>query len=335
MSLFIFHRFLATGDSFPSLAWNYRIGISTCCQIINETCQAIWDALHEEYLPVPDENEYKRIAYFFNELWNLPNCVGAIDGKHVVIQAPSNSGSQFFNYKKTHSIVLMAVCNAQYCFTHVDIGAYGSQSDGGIFRNSEFGRRLTNDLLPLPQPASLPQSEIPVPYYFIGDEAFPPKKNLMRPFSKASLTNFRRKIYNFRHSRARRVIENTFGILVARWRIFHRVINAKPDHVDSIIKATVCLHNFLRLSEIDAAQKTYCPQIFLDREINGKVEEGEWRRNIPENGALQCLRNYQLRLGARNAASEALEVREELVNYFMTPAGAITGQVEYVLRGLQ
>ena len=52
------------------------------------------------FLKVPNtEEEWHEIAIEFNDLWNFPNCVSAIDGKHVVIQAPANSGSEFYNYK--------------------------------------------------------------------------------------------------------------------------------------------------------------------------------------------------------------------------------------------
>ena len=228
----------------------------------------------------------------------------------------------------------MAVCNAKYCFTYVDIGAYGSQSDGGIFKQSEFGYRLNNNLLPLPPPHPLPQTTIPIPYYLVGDEAFPLGPNLMRPFSKITLTNMKRKIFNFRHSRGRRIIENTFGIFVARWRIYHRIINVKPENVDKIIKATVCLHNFLRIQEMHSTDKVYCPPNFIDTENNGQIQEGEWRKYVPEQGALQHIHNTNLRVGARNAASNALQITEEIANFFISPVGAIDGQTEYVSRGL-
>ena len=80
------------------------------------------------YLKVPTtKEEWIEIADKFEMRWNFPNCVGAINGKHIVMQAPACSGSYYYNYKKCHSIVLMAVVNANYEFILVDIGDSGRQ----------------------------------------------------------------------------------------------------------------------------------------------------------------------------------------------------------------
>jgi len=69
--------------------------------IIISTCEAIWNKLSPTELPQPTEEEWKKKGEEFYSLWQFPNCTGAIDGKHIEIQAPHNSGSLFFNYKKT------------------------------------------------------------------------------------------------------------------------------------------------------------------------------------------------------------------------------------------
>ena len=96
-------------------------------RIISETCQTLWRVLSEKgFIKAPDsEKEWFAIAAEFNDKWNFPHCLGAIDGKHVLIQAPARSGSNFFNYTKCFSIVLLAFCNANYEFTLVDIGEVG------------------------------------------------------------------------------------------------------------------------------------------------------------------------------------------------------------------
>jgi len=89
-------------------------------------------------------NEWTDIATGFYNKWQFPNCTGAIDGKHVIIEALPKSGSTFFNYKGAHSIIFLATCDSEYIFTTVDIGAYGRQSDGGFFARSKLGRALEN-----------------------------------------------------------------------------------------------------------------------------------------------------------------------------------------------
>ncbi len=102
------------------------------------------------HLPVPDTEGWLQIVQDFENRWNFPHCLGAIDGKHIAIKAPPNSGSIFFNYKKFFSLVMMGIVDAKYRFTVVDIGAFGSQSDGGVFANSLFGKKLRNGSLQLP-----------------------------------------------------------------------------------------------------------------------------------------------------------------------------------------
>ena len=74
--------------------------------------------LNKSVFPISFQ-EWKEVAQGFASAWNFPNCVGAIDGKHVVMQAPPLSGSGFYNYKNQHSLVLMAACDSNYCFTFV------------------------------------------------------------------------------------------------------------------------------------------------------------------------------------------------------------------------
>lgn len=86
----------------------------------------------------------------------MPHCLGAIDGKHVNIVRPKNSGSLFFNYKNTFSIVLLAACDSNYRFTYVNVGALGSQSNSGILSRCSFGRMILRGELDVPPQDNLP-----------------------------------------------------------------------------------------------------------------------------------------------------------------------------------
>ena len=100
-----------------------------------------------------------------------------------------------------------------------------------MFSNSEFGQALENQSLPLPSSCPLPgttPTSLPLPFVFVADEAFPLKENLLRPYPGKYLPEDQA-IYNYRLSRARRIIENSFGILAARWRVFRRPICAEPN----------------------------------------------------------------------------------------------------------
>lgn len=105
-------------------------------------------------------------------------------------------------HQKTFSIVLMAVVDSHYKFVLVDVGAPGRHSDGGVFKNSSFGRLLEEGTLDLPGPHRLPKSQKVAPHVFVGDEAFQLRPDFMRPFPGKGLTPSTR-VFNYRLSRAR------------------------------------------------------------------------------------------------------------------------------------
>jgi len=150
-------------------------------------------------MPIPSKEHWKKVADRFYDLWNIPNCIGAIDGKQFKIKCPSNTGSAYFNYKHYFSVVLMACVDADGLFLMIDVGDYGRNSDGRVFRRSSVGITLENNALDIPEPKVLPgwENKDKFPHYFVADEAFPLKTNIMRPFPKRSL-NKERRIYNYR-----------------------------------------------------------------------------------------------------------------------------------------
>ena len=114
--------------------------------------------------------------------------IGTINGKHIVIQAPSNSASAFFNYSRPHSIVLLVECDAQYRFPLVDVVDSGYHCDGGLLFHSAFRKALTDGTLPFHPDHPLPGTSHPsLHFVVVGDEVFPLKNNMLRSFAGRNL----------------------------------------------------------------------------------------------------------------------------------------------------
>lgn len=204
------------------------------------------------YFQVPNtRKEWENIANQYEEKWNFPNCIAAMDGKHIAIKCPIKSGSMYYNYKQFFSIVLFALVDADYRFIYVDVGCNGRISDGGVFANSSIFKALEDKSLDIPFGKPLPRREDPLPYFIVGDEAFPLKTYLMKPYPSRQL-DLSKRIFNYRLSRARRVVENIFGILASRLRVFKSTIDMEPERAQKIVLACCALHNYLRTKTIQS-----------------------------------------------------------------------------------
>ena len=141
-------RFLATGETYASLEYQFRISKSSLCNMVPRVCEAIYLVLREKFLKCPTSEEaWERISESFWGRWQFPNCLGAGDGKHIRLKCPSNSGSQYYNYKGFYSLVLMAFVGPNYEFLFVDVGCQGSVSDGGVFRKTSLCNALESNTL--------------------------------------------------------------------------------------------------------------------------------------------------------------------------------------------
>lgn len=125
--------------------------------------------------------EWKRISEEFSSVWNFPHCIGAGDGKHVVIDCPENTGSNFFNDKGAFSIVLLAYGDVNYCFTAVDVGQYGSGNDSGAFVNSDISKAFESNSFNVPEAEHVQGCVDKLPYVTVVDEGLSLKQYQMRP----------------------------------------------------------------------------------------------------------------------------------------------------------
>lgn len=247
LKLAITIRYIVTGNSYKSLQYSFRVAHNTISMFIPEVCQAIIDEYEDEVFAFPtNPDEWREVAQKYGERWNFHHTCGALDGKHVAIRNPCRSGTLYYNYKGFFSIILLALVDADYKFMWADVGTQGSSSDAQIFNHGPLRNGLENDTLGLPDPEPLPHDDRPLPYFLVGDDAFPLRSWMMKPYSNRNMTNEER-IFNYRLSRARRVVENTFGILAHRWRCMLGTMQQDPDRAKIIVMAAICLHNLMRL----------------------------------------------------------------------------------------
>ena len=215
----------------------------------------------------------------------------------------------------------MAIAGPDYECLYADVGSNGRVNDSGIWNKCALLQGTLNGTVELPADGML-QNGKNVPYAFLGDDAFALKEFLMKPFPQQGL-NQKRRIHNYRHSRARRISENLFGILANRWKSFFSIINLEPEYVEDCILTALTLHNMLIKSTNSA--NVYRPHSFVDTILeDGKIAEGERRAETPT----EWLYSLEVPRRGHNVSLNAKAVREIFMDYFVND-GAVDWQWKY------
>lgn len=308
--IYVLIRFLGHCGPFGVITFNYQMSERTIRHIVHTTCNAIWTCLSPVVMPPPSAELWTKTEEGFSKKWNYPNAVGALHGKYVVIDRSPNGGSLYFNYKTCSKFLFMALVDANHRFITVDVGKCSKNGDRTTLRDSQLGKKLFSTRLQLPPPKPLPNTNTLLPYVMVADGAFPLHKHVMRPFPGPQLfKNEPNKIYNYRHERARSVCENAFKMFSKRFRIYAQKLQVSPKHLDMIVLATACLHNFLK----DDAKNLWQP---------GELESEQ------AAAGLQDLRGI-----GGNSSFEAFDIRENFKHYFVSPTGSTRGQRDVINSG--
>lgn len=318
MYYFGLSRYFASGTFQRHIASVYRLSKSSFGIILSQVSNAIILEMKGELIDLNERN-WIQVANEFNFKWQLPNCLGAVDGKHISIRKPAKSGTEYYNYKRFHSFVLMAIADANYRFLSIDIGGKGSEGDSNIFSRTKLGKMIKDDDARLCLPPDSQIGHENVPYFFIGDDAFPLVKRLLKPYSpkrNQPLTE-QEIICNYRISRARRCVENAFGILVAKWACVGKTFFSKPVNSQRIVAACCLLHNFM----INQKPQTYIPERYKDLlNENGEYVNGIWR-NYNDDNILERMHRVPV-----PSTEEAKHYREILKVFVNSPRGALSFQ---------
>ena len=172
-----------------------------------------------------------------------------------------------------------------------------------IFSESSIGKAFKMNKLNIPTPEKIINTNIEMPFYFVGDEAL--QKNLMCPFPRRQL-DLPKRIFNYRLSRARRTVECSFGILVKKFAQFQKSMETGLEITEIIIKSACVLHNFIRKEPNEAGRML--EKLFLEND----QESHELHSIVPTN--------------AHRSTLEAMRIREKLMNYFISTAGSVSWQ---------
>ncbi|XP_030854170.1 protein ALP1-like [Strongylocentrotus purpuratus] len=191
-------------------------------------------------------NVLQDIIHGFEEKWNFPQCVGAVDGSHIEINAPPENGIDYVNRKGYHSIILQALVDDKCLFTDILVGWPGCVHDARVLSNSSlYQKAQAGTLLPL-QTKEI--EGVQVPLFVIGDPAYPLLPWMMKGYADCGRLTPRQQNFNYRLSRARMVVERAFGLLKMRWRSLYKINESKVENVIHMVTAACVLHNICEIA---------------------------------------------------------------------------------------
>lgn len=211
----------------------------------------------------------------------------------------------------------MAIADASYRFTFIDVGAPGADGDMNTFARTSIGQQIFNNADSL----NLPENEIlhdfDCPYFFVADDAFPLNLKIMKPYSGRSFEKNQetgerntkkleldKTIFNYRLSRARRTVENAFGILTMRWGCLRSEFQSKPEKVRVIVAACCALHNYMTKNA-----SNYIKPTMIDHfDVNDARNDGDWR-------SIEQLTPINSRQIPKRSKDDAIFLRNKLKTY--------------------
>lgn len=286
---------MATGLNF-TLTQKFRIATQTIKIIVAEVCSTIWYKLQPLEMAVPSVEEWKNVSKQFEQKTQFPNCIGALDGKHIRLKSNKRG-------KKSQSIILLAISDANYRFTLVNVEPFVRDKETDDFNRCRLRKQLYKEKLRIPDPEMLPNTkDCPVPYVFLGDESFALQKHILRPYSKNFLS-IPKKVFNTRLAKARRCIDIAFGIFTNKWKLFQKPMILTPQFAVRVTKAACLLHNFV-----------------LARD--GFNEKDTFYENVSSFGNDED----DLDFGRNEFTVEAIKFREQFAEYFVSPNGEVSWQ---------
>ncbi|KAG8176187.1 hypothetical protein JTE90_019637 [Oedothorax gibbosus] len=231
---------LGSSGELRSISNLFGVARSTACTIINHTCRFL--SLHfRSAIQFPMGDDLLEVANSFLGLGGLPIVVGAVDGTHIPIKAPSINAKEYYCRKSHYSVLLQGVADHKKRFTNVYFGWPGSVHDARVLFNSPLHDKCESGEI-LDRKVKLPGTDTWIDVYLVGDPAYPLKSWLMKPVPGGGLSAAEQ-AFNQRLSRNRVHVEHAFGFLKGRWRCLLKANDALLHNLQYHVMACCILHN--------------------------------------------------------------------------------------------
>ncbi|XP_072039667.1 uncharacterized protein [Amphiura filiformis] len=234
---------LSTNAEYRTIGHLFGIGRNTACVIVRNVCKAIKDILTPRFITIPRGQRLLEVIDGF-ENRGFPHCVGAIDGTHIPIIAPTKDPADFYNRKGWHSIIVQAVCDHEFRFTNLYIGFPGKAHDARVLKNSQLYEHACNGQLFPHRTRNIEGVEVPL--YLVGDPAYPLLPWLMKAYPGRQLPEDMEN-FNDRLADVRKIIEQCFGRCKARFRCLLKRNDSRIDNLIDIVYACFTLNNICEI----------------------------------------------------------------------------------------
>lgn len=232
-------------DSIRKIADRFGVSESTVVMCRNKIIAALI-GMRKNFIKWPNNMETQREEQEFNRRNGFPGIIGAVDGTHIQIKAPSNHPQSYVNRKHFHSLQLQCVCRHNMLFSHVFTGFPGSVHDSRVIQSSDLWE-------------SGPQ-KCGRNYHILGDGGYPLRHWLLTPYRDNGHLNQQQKKYNTYHSSNRVVIERAFSLLKGRFRRLLYLDTTKVSTAVDIIMTCCILYNMCILEQ-DVLEEYMEPQL--------------------------------------------------------------------------
>ncbi|XP_049273736.1 uncharacterized protein LOC125759317 [Rhipicephalus sanguineus] len=222
-----------------TIAHLFGVGRSTVNVVWRQFSTAVIQQLESQWICMVRRADMADHVREFFAVTGFPQAVGALDGCHFPVSPPKKHATDYYNYKGWYSMILLALVDHRYRFRYIRVVSPGRCHDAGVYAASGLRKVVESAHFKSPQAMIEGTRVAPI---ILCDQAFPLTGNLMKPFANPQ-DGTPERVFNYNLSRTRRIVENAFGRLKARFRFVAKRMDCHLPNSKRAIRAACVLHN--------------------------------------------------------------------------------------------